>query len=466
MLPPRILVPLIVATGLFMENMDSAVIATALPSIARDMGADPIHLKLAVTSYLLSLAVFIPISGWMADTFGARTIFRAAMIVFTLGSIGCGLSTSIEQIVAARILQGLGGSMMTPVGRLVLLRSVTKAEVVSAFAWLSIPSLTGPVFGPLLSGFFTTYFTWRWIFWINVPICLLGIVLSTLYIPQIKSEHRARFDLPGFLLLGSGLALVVTGATAGGVSSFMPRMTANLLLLTGAVLVAIYVWHARRTEEPILDLRLFRVPSFRLTMIGGSLFRVGVGASPFLLPLLLQVGFGFTAMQSGAITFASAGGALMAKSFTVRAIRMTGFRTLLLGNGIICALLVAAPASFSPGMPALAIIAVLFITGLLRSLQFTSINALAFADIDQKRMSQATSINGVMQQISQSLGVTVGALVLEFALGGRHGSELTAAEFVPAFATVAVISGLCIAPFLRLSPTAGDEVSGKKRRAI
>jgi EmrB/QacA subfamily drug resistance transporter len=462
MLPPRILVPLIVATGLFMENMDSAVIATALPAIARDFDADPIHLKLAVTSYLLSLAVFIPISGWMADTFGARTVFRGAMVVFTIGSVGCGLSGSMETMVVARIVQGIGGAMMTPVGRLVLLRSVAKSEVVAAMSWLTIPALMGPVCGPLLSGFLTTYFSWRWIFWINVPICLVGLVLATLFIPNIRSERRVRFDIPGFILLGSGLALFVTGSTVGG-SDLLPRWLANLFMLGGAVVLAGYAWHARRTADPILDLRLFKVPTFRFTILGGSLFRIGVGAAPFLLPLLLQVGFGFSAMQSGAITFVTAGGALAAKFFTVTTLRWTGFRTLLVLNGLLCTGLLAAPAAFGPLTPVVAIIAVLFVTGVLRSLQFTAINALAFADIDQQRMSQATSINGVAQQISLSMGVTVGAFVLEAALGGRHGSELTMAEFVPAFLAVAAISLTGMLPFLRLSADAGAEVSGRRK---
>jgi hypothetical protein len=353
--------------------------------------------------------------------------------------------------------------MMTPVGRLVLFRSVTKAEVIGALSWLTVPALIGPVCGPLISRFFTTYFTCCWIFWINVPICLLGIVLATLYIPNIKAEKKTRFDDMGYAFLAFGLASLVAGTTSIG-SDVMPRWIGNTGILIGAALLGVYVWHARRAAKPILDLRMFQVPSFRISVIGGSLFRVGVGASPFLLPLLLQVGFGFSPMQSGAITFATAGGAMAAKFFTVHAMRLAGFRTLLLVNGAISAALLAAPAAFGPATPWLAITGVLFITGVLRSLQFTAVNALAFADIDSPRMSQATSISSVVQQISLSIGVTIGALALELALGGRHGLELTVADFVPAFVIVAAMSALCLFPFVRLAADAGAEVSGKRRK--
>ncbi|MEO8669493.1 MAG: MFS transporter, partial [Bauldia sp.] len=308
-MPPRILLPLIVACALFMENLDSTVISTALPAIAADFGESPIHLKLALTSYLLSIAVFIPASGWLSDRYGARNIFALAIVIFTAGSIFCGLSGSIGEIVAARVVQGIGGAMMVPVGRLVILRSVSKAELVGSLAWLTVPALIGPVVGPPVGGFITTYFQWRWIFWINVPIGMLGVVLAVLYIPNLREEMRVRFDVRGFLLSAFGLAGFMTGSTSLGLG-LLPLPLVLSLLFGVALLLLAYIVHSRRVANPIIDLTLFALPTFRLSMMGALLFRLGIGATPFLLPLLLQIGFGMTPFQSGLITFASAVGAI------------------------------------------------------------------------------------------------------------------------------------------------------------
>ena len=333
-MPDRILLPLIVACALFMENLDSTVLSTALPAIARDFGASPIHLKLALTSYLLALAVFIPASGWMADRFGARAIFRIAIAVFTLGSIACGLSSSIPEIVAARVVQGIGGSMMMPVGRLVILRSIPKHELVGSLAWLTVPALLGPVLGPTVGGFITTYFEWRWIFWINVPVGILGLVLATLYLPDIRGEERPRFDGLGFLLTAFGLALFMTGSTTLGLG-LMPAPYVAAILGTGAVLLVIYIVRSRRMASPIIDLSLLRIPTMGASLLGTLLFRIGVGATPFLLPLMLQVGFGMTPFQSGMITFASAIGAIAMKFAAPPILRRFGFRRVLIANALI-----------------------------------------------------------------------------------------------------------------------------------
>jgi EmrB/QacA subfamily drug resistance transporter len=256
---PRYFVTLIVAVALFMETMDSTVIATSLPAIAADLHQDPIALKLALTSYLLSLAVFIPLSGWMADRFGARTVFRAAIVVFTLGSALCGFAQGLGDFVLFRVIQGMGGAMMVPVGRLVILRTVPKAELISALAWLTIPALMGPVIGPPLGGFITTYISWRWIFWINIPVALLGIALITRFIPDVREKTSTGFDLRGFLLIGPGLSLFLTGITLMGLG-LVDQQTVVALTLGGAALLAAYVWHAFRDPEPIIDLKLLAIP--------------------------------------------------------------------------------------------------------------------------------------------------------------------------------------------------------------
>lgn len=465
MLPQRALVPLIIAAALFMENLDSTVLSTSLPAIAVDIGSDPISLKLALTSYLLSLAIFIPASGWMADRFGARLIFRLAIAVFMLGSILSGLSQTIEQIVMSRIVQGVGGAMMVPVGRLVLLRTVPKSEMVGSLAWLTIPALIGPVMGPPLGGFITTYFHWRWIFWINIPIGVIGLILATLYIPDIKGEKNVKFDSVGFVLSGLGLATVVTAATAIGLD-VLP-ITATLAILAGGILMLVaYVIHARHTKAPILDLKLLRIPTFRASVIGGSMFRIGVGAQPFLLPLLFQVGFGLTAFQSGMLTFVSALGAMTMKASAAPILRWFGFKTVMLVNAFISSAFVFAPAWFTFDTPHGVILTLLLLGGFFRSLQFTAVNALGYSDIDQRRMSHATSFISVMQQVSLSVGVSIGALTLEGAMTARGGTTLAPEDFTWAFIVVAAVSAMAFIAFLRLPENAGAEVSGHKSKKL
>jgi EmrB/QacA subfamily drug resistance transporter len=463
-MPDRILLPLIVACALFMENLDSTVLSTALPAIAADFGASPIHLKLALTSYLLALAVFIPASGWLADRYGARAIFRLAILVFTLGSIACGLSSSIPEIVAARVVQGIGGSMMMPVGRLVILRSVPKHELVGSLAWLTVPALLGPVFGPPVGGFITTYFEWRWIFWINVPVGILGLVLATLYLPDIRGEERQPFDGIGFALSAFGLALFMAGSTVLGLG-LLPTAYVLAILAAGALLIATYILRSRRMANPIIDLSLLRIPTMGASVIGTLLFRVGVGATPFLLPLMLQVGFGMSPFQSGMITFASAIGAIAMKFTAPPILRRFGFRAVLIANAVIAGAFVMLPAAFTPATPVALMTGLLLIGGFVRSLQFTSVNALAFADVPQERMSRATTLTSVAQQLSLSLGISIGAIVLELTMHARGGSAITAADFVPAFVVVGLLAALSAIPFALLARDAGREVSGHRPAA-
>ena len=452
------LLPLIVACALFIENMDSTVISTSLPAIAQDLSTDPIALKLALTTYLLALAVFIPISGWVADRFGARPVFMAAISVFLLGSIGCAASTSLETMVAARFLQGMGGAMMVPVGRLVLLRTVPKNQLVHALSWLTIPALVGPVVGPPLGGFITTYFDWRWIFLINLPMGVLGIVLAKRFIPDIR-EPTKPLDWRGFLLAGLGLALAMFGFSTLGRHLISTPVAVGALVLGIGALIA-YVRHARRHPHPLLDLRLFRLPTYRAGVLGGALFRIGTGATPFLLPLMLQLGFGLSPVQSGLLTFVSAIGAMFMKTMAASVLRRFGFRRVLVANGLIASLMLCGFGLFRPETPHVFIIATLLVSGCFRSLQFTSLNAISYADVDSPKMGQATSLAGMMQQLSLSLGIAIGGYLLEIAgvLGNRPSTDVH--NFYVAFAVVGLISGSSAWAMWRLPRDAGAEMAG------
>ena len=455
------LIPLIVACALFMENLDSTVLATSLPAIAASFGESPVRLSFAITSYLFSLAVFIPISGWVADRYGARNVFRGAIVVFLGGSILCGLSNSLWQMVAARILQGLGGAMMVPVGRLVLLRSVAKADLVGAMAWLTVPALIGPVIGPLVGGFITTYFHWRWIFWINVPIAILGLILVTLFIPAVREPRPPPFDTAGFALTATGLVGLMFGFETVG-RDIVPGWASALLLCLGLVCMLLFVRHAGRVAHPVLDLRLLQVRTFRASVTGGFLFRMGIGALPFLLPLLLQAGFGLSAFESGQLTFAAALGALSMKLVAKPILRRHGFRRVLLINAALSAVSLGAIALFRPDTPHAVILAVLLIGGFFRSLQFTSINTLGYADIEPQRMSRATSFASMAQQLSLSAGVATGAILLHLTMAARGGGALLASDFEPAFLAVGACAALSALVYLHLPGNAGAEVSGHR----
>jgi EmrB/QacA subfamily drug resistance transporter len=454
------IVPLIIAVALFMENMDSTVIATSLPAIAADIGTNPLALKLAVTSYLLSLAIFIPASGWTADRFGARTVFRAAIAVFVLGSIACALSSSLIDFVFARILQGMGGAMMTPVGRIVLVRSISRRELVAAMAWVTTPALIGPVIGPPVGGFITTYASWHWIFLINVPIGIVGIVLATRFIEDVRAERHEPFDIAGMIYAGLGIAGLAFGLSVLGLN-FLPWPVVVALIVGGVIFIAAYIVHARHTAVPALDLTLFRLPTFRTSVLGGFIFRIGVGALPFLLPLMLQVAFGKSPFESGLITFASAAGAMSMKMAAAAMLKRFGFRSIMVLNALVSSLFLAACALFTDATPVALMFGVLLIGGFFRSLQFTSINTLAYAEVEQSRVSRATALLSVGQQLSISTGVALGALAVDLAAEFHGHTDLRAADFQTAFVVVAAISALSFFVFVRLSADDGAELSGR-----
>ncbi|HET6238528.1 MAG TPA: DHA2 family efflux MFS transporter permease subunit [Acetobacteraceae bacterium] len=455
------LTAMIVACALFMQNLDSTVIATALPTMARAFGADPVHMNVALTSYLLSLAVFIPASGWMADRFGTRTVFRAAIIVFTLGSVACGQANSLGVLVLARILQGIGGAMMVPVGRLVLLRTVPKHELVAAMAWLTMPALLGPVVGPPVGGFIVTYASWRWIFYINVPICLLGITLVSLFVEDVREPPRGKFDAIGLVLSGLALSGLMFGLETAGRGVVSSHATETMVAI-GLASAFTYWLHARRHPAPLLDLSLLRLPCFGVAISAMILFRAGIGAIPFLLPMMLQVGFGDSAAQSGLITFASSAGALVMKPAAQHALRQFGFRDTLLWNGIISGVMIAMCALFRPTWPAAAIYLILLTGGFFRSLQFTAYNTLAYGDVPRPRMSAATSLYTAVQQLATTVGISVGALSLHVSMLVSRHTAPTPADFSLAFVVVGLLTTMAAPIALGMPRNAGDDLTGRR----
>ncbi|MFC3073114.1 DHA2 family efflux MFS transporter permease subunit [Shinella pollutisoli] len=453
------IVPLILAVALFMEQMDSTVISTSLPAIAADLGVGPITLKLALTSYMIALATFIPLSGWMADRFGAKRVFRLAILVFVAGSVLCAGAESLVGFVVSRFLQGMGGAMMTPVARLVLVRSTSRSELVSAMALLTIPALVGPLAGPPLGGFITTYFSWHWIFLINVPVGILGFVLSGIYLPEIRAAPPP-LDWKGFLLSAVAASGTMFGLSVVSLPALPPQV-GFAATAVGLCCGALYVRHARRHPAPLLDLTLFRDSAFRAAAIGGTLFRVSVGAVPFLMPLMLQVGFGLTPFQSGLVTFTGAIGAITTKFLAKKVLSFAGFRTTLIVACLSGTVLTFVNGLFTLQTPFALIAAVLLVAGFARSFFFTSVNALAFADIPDRDASKATAMTAVLQQMSLALGVAVAGSILEIETA-ITGSALTLSDFQLAFMIIAGLTLTAVFPFLTMARNAGASVSGHR----
>ena len=452
-------VAVIIATAMFMENLDATVLATALPTMARDFGVRAPAMSVALTAYLLALAIFIPASGTIADRFGAKRVFRIAIGMFMAGSLACGLAPTLPLIVAARFAQGIGGAMMMPVGRLVLLRSVAKRDMVSAMSWLIMPALIGPILGPPVGGLIVTYLDWRWIFWLNLPIGAAGILLVGRFIADIRETGAHPFDPIGFLLSGLALGGLLSGfelASRDGDG----RLT--IALVAGGLAFGIaYLRHARMTAHPILDMTLMRIPTFRLSVLGGSLARITQGAQPFLLPLMMQLGFGLSAAQSGLMTVATALGSFGMKGVARRILHRYGFRDsltvmALLGTGAfaVCGL-------FRPDWPLWGVFAVLIVSGFLMSFQFTAYNTIAYDEIDKSRMSGATSFYSTFQQLMLSFGICTGATALHVSTVAHGRGNPGFADFSAAFWTVTGISALAVFVNRAFDPDAGAEMSGR-----
>lgn len=452
------LAPLAVATATLMEFVDSTALSTALPTLARAFQSDPVHLKLALTSYLLALAVFAPASGWAADRFGARRVFVFAMVVFLLGSALGGMSQTLWQLVAARIVQGVGGAMMTPVGRAIIVGSAPRDRLVSAMAWFTMPALIGPLIGPPIAGFILSFAEWRWIFYVNLPIGIAGIAAVLAFAPNLPPEDAGPFDSTGFVLTAVGVSALVVAGESLGVGLLSTPVEVGLAI-TALVTLTLYVRHARNTAKPILHVALLTRPSVRASILGGSLVRLGLGATPFLMPLLLQMALGWTPAKAGAVTIASSAGVLACKPFAAPLLKRFGFRPVLLATLLGTALLTAVPALYDAATPVWFMLVTLFAGGLVRSLQFTSTNSMTYANVEKSEVSQASTLSTVAQQIAMSLGVSFGGLLLH---ATRHGDgTLTAAQFVIPFIVIGATTLLAIPVYLRLPANTGAAIAGR-----
>ena len=457
------IVALIIATALFMEALDATVLATALPTMARDFGVRAPEMSIALTVYLLALAIFIPASGTIADRFGSRDVFRVAIALFVGGSITCGLAPDLPVMIAARFVQGIGGAMMIPVGRLVLLRSVARQDMVNAMSWLITPAMVGPIVGPPVGGFIVTYLDWRWIFWLNVPVGIVGFLLVGRFIANRREPRAPAFDPRGFVLSGLSLGCLLFGFEMASRSG-EGRLAIGLLAI-GILAGTLYLRHARRHADPILDPALLRVPTFRLSVIAGSLTRITQGAQPFLLPLMMQLGFGLSAATSGMITVAGAIGSLVMKPLAPRLLRRLGFRNGLTLMGLLATAGYALCGAFRPDWPLPSIFVALLFCGFCMSFQFTAYNTIAYDEIEAARMSKATSFYATFQQLTLSMGICLAATALHVAMTVAGHDRPLLGDFTAAFLSVTAISLLATIWNLRFAADAGADLTGRPSSA-
>jgi EmrB/QacA subfamily drug resistance transporter len=453
------LVPAIIGGALLMQTLSATVIANALPTMARSFHEDPIRLNTTISIYLLASAVCLPVSGWAADRFGAKRIFLIAIVAYAAACAACGFAQNLPEMLAARACEGAAGAMMGPVGRLVLLRSTPKHNLVRAMSVLTMPALLGPVIGPPIGGFIITYGSWRWIFFLNLPIAVLGVVLVLRFIDDVREQGTGPLDWTGLVLTGLGMAGVVYGFDNLGRGP-LPGWAIAVMMSGGAALLAIFAWHASRTRHPILDLRLLRIRTFTASVVGGAFMRMGMGATPFMLAMLLQVAFGLTALQAGLMTFASAAAALIMKTCAPPILARFGFKRTLTVNAVIVAMTFMAYALFRPGTPHWLIYAVLLTGGFFRSLQFTSLNGVAFADVDHAQMSRASTLSTMGQQLSQTIGIGMAATLLHLSLAAHHASRLSAPIIAPAFIVVGAVALISTLFYASLPADAGEGLHG------
>lgn len=455
-------IALLVASAFFMEMLDGTVIVTALPEMAKSFGVNPVDLTLGMTAYMLTLAVFIPLSGWFADRFGSRRVFVLALAIFTLASVLCGLATGTWSFTLARVLQGFGGSMMVPVGRLAVLRTTPKQHLIRAIAVITWPGLIAPIIGPAVGGFLTTYVDWRWIFFLNVPLGLAGMAFAWRLIPEGEESRDRPLDRAGFVLSAAACLAFTYGLNLFG-NVDVPVVLASLLVIAGlGFAVATYI-HAQRHPSPLLDLSSLKIQTYAVSVGGGTLLRTVISTAPFLLPLMFQVGFGLDAFEAGLLVLAVFVGNLGIKPLTTPMLRRLGFRRLLLGNGLLFAATLVGCAFLTPQTPRVLLLLLLLISGASRSTQFTAIATIAFADVPQQRMSGANTFFSLMFQLSLGLSVAVGAVCLKIAslLLGHPAGSLTLADFRLAFLLTAGLVLIGLIDSFRLPANAGEAVSRK-----
>jgi EmrB/QacA subfamily drug resistance transporter len=463
------MLPYLVAATFFMEYLDTTVIATALPQMAESFGVGPNEVSMGMTAYMLALAVFIPVSGWVADRYGSRSVFCSAIVVFTLSSILCGLSVSVETFTAARILQGIGGALMVPVGRLIVVRNTEKSQLMQAISTITWPAIAAPVVGPPIGGFITTYASWEWIFLLNVPFGIAALIAAIVLVPNERSTERKPLDIVGFLLSGATLTAILYG------TELASQQDANIwfalsCVVSGLVLGVITYRHASRRMHPLIDYSTLRVPTYSVTVITGSVTRIGIGAVPYLMPLIFQIGFGMSAFHSGLLLLASAVGNLGMKAFTTRILQRWGFRTVSIVDVLVASASTIACGLLSPSTPLLWILIVVFVYGLARSMQFSTLATLAYADIAPSQMSAASTLWSAANQMTIGMGIAFGALSLQVAAWSR-GAATSGTEFVFvlsdfkwAFAAAGILTLLSLPGYWKMDRNAGAKITGAQTK--
>ncbi len=454
--------PWLVAVALFMENLDATIVNTAVPTMAQNLHVLPLSLKAVLTSYTLSLAVFIPISGWMADRFGTRRVFALAIALFMLGSLFCGIAVNVPMLVASRVLQGIGGAMMTPVGRLALVRTFPRSEMLAAMNYVVVPALIGPLLGPFVGGLIVHWLHWRVIFFINLPFGLLGLWLVRQHMPNFLEADTPALDRIGFVLFGAGVALLSYVLEIFGEHT-LPVSAMGLMLAISGLLLAAYGWHTRRVAAPLLALGLFKIRTFRLSVIGGFVTRIGIGGMPFLLPLLYQIGLGYLPWQAGLLTMPTAAAAIGMKIISRPLLARLGYRQVLISNTVLLGITIMCFTQVGPGTPVWCILLLSFVQGFFSSLQFTSMNSLVYADVTNHDASKASSISSTGQQMSLSFGVAFASLLAAWFLG--HVDQTDPAQTIPAlhkaYFTMGLITVISSVTFWSLHRDDGNNVSNR-----
>ncbi len=455
-------IALTVSAAFFMETLDASIITTALPAIGAGFGTTALAVSTTVTAYLVAMAVFVPAAGWCGERYGARKVFASAVAVFTLASLLCGLAPSLWTLVAARVLQGSAAAFMSPVGRFVVLRDTPKYRIIEAISTITWPGLIAPVLGPPLGGLIVMHFSWRWIFLLNVPLGLIGVWLVLRNIPDREVTTRTRFDLPGFVLTALALATLVEGLSGLGAQSGSGALPL-ILIVVGVIAGFAAVWHARHADSPMLDLRAIGVPTYALAIASvGFVSRIAINASPFLLPLMFQIGFGMSPSQAGMMVLVYMAGNLLMKSATTPVLRRFGFRTVLTINGALCSITLFACGMLSPGDSVPLIYAVLLTAGMTRSMNFTTINTLAFADVTDEQRAGASALATMLQQVAMTMGVALAAFGLGLSQTMRDATTLVLADFRYVWFAIGVMMALATIGATRLDRNAGAAISSRK----
>lgn len=458
-------VSLVVAIAFFMQGLDTTAVNTAIPAMARSFNTDVVHLSAGITSYLIALAIFIPVSGWIADRYGTRKVFCTSIVLFITASALCGMSQTLTQFVIFRIFQGMAGAMMTPVGRLAVLKSVTKDKLVTAMAYIVWPALVAPILGPVVGGYLTTYWTWHWIFYLNIPISIICVILGWRFIPEEEKSNlpKKRFDLVGFVLSGSALVGFMYGVELLSRRE-VPYYVSVLLILVSICLLLFNVRYSKHISNPLIDYSVIRIPTYKVTIFTGSISRMVIGVAPYLIPLMFQEGFGLNPFESGSLFLATMAGNLAMKPATIWVMRHYNFRTVLVVNGFLVALFSFFTALLLPTTPVILIVVVMFLSGMFRSMQFSAITTLAFAEIPQQQMTAANTLYSTVQQMSTGMGIAMGAVFLRFSnMINGYSEHYTVADFRLAFIFVAILGIVSLYGFTKLTPDAGDAVRVKKR---